>query len=79
MTLNKIYTTIVIVVKQLLFLKKGGFYLEEKGFEIKCLDCGCTEYEIVQEWENEYDIEHLFLLGTYLRCKNQECGNMIEI
>ena len=44
---------------------------EDKGFEIKCLNCGSTDVEELQDYDYDYD-DNVIDLGSYLRCKS--CG-----
>jgi hypothetical protein len=44
---------------------------EDKGFEIKCLNCGSTDVKEVNDYDYDWD-ENLIDLGTYLICNN--CG-----
>jgi hypothetical protein len=46
-------------------------YEEDKGFEIKCLNCGSNEVTI--ETDMDYDYEEIsYISGYYHYCKN--CG-----
>lgn len=45
--------------------------LEDKGFEVKCLNCGSTEVELLEDYD-EYSDGELYSLGTYFYCK--DCG-----
>ena len=44
---------------------------EDKGFEIKCLNCGSTDVSEEHDFDYDYD-ENMIDLGTYLICHN--CG-----
>ena len=45
--------------------------IEDKGFEIKCLNCGSTDVSEEHDFDYDYD-ENMIDLGTYLICNN--CG-----
>lgn len=42
-----------------------------KGFEIKCLECGSTDVEELQDYDYDYD-ENMIDLGSYYSCNS--CG-----
>ncbi|WP_205427417.1 hypothetical protein [Clostridium botulinum] len=49
---------------------------EDKGFEIKCLNCGNTNIDIKADLDYDYE-ENSYINGYYLECNN--CGQVKDI